>query len=159
MKLRIHGIKNGKHNIELKEDVKNIPYIFPEFFGEIKIKGILTKLNSRFSFIGNATCNAKLVCDISLEEYIEKITAEISVQFVANTDLFFLQKQKNANYNEELAVHEDDEFFDLTEEISDTLNVSLPMKRLSPNCREKEFGEFFPEYSSNKLKENLSDDR
>ena len=55
MKIRIHGITDGKHNIELKDDVINLPDIFPEFFGEVELNGTLIKIKNRFNFNGNTS--------------------------------------------------------------------------------------------------------
>lgn len=157
MKIRVSGIRDGNYEINISENAEKIPYIFPEFFGIIEVNGMLKKVGNRFSFNGSANCNAKLICDISLEEYIEKITADISIQFTANTALYFIQKERNIiEPDEEIAIREDDEFFDLAEEVKDALAVGLPMKRLAPNYRDKSFAEYFPQYSAANQK-NIDD--
>jgi len=158
MKIRVSGIKNGNYEINISENAENIPYISSEFFGTVEVNGTLKKAGNRYSFNGSTHCNAKLICDISLEEYVEKITANISIQFIANTTLYFIQKEKNMiEPDEEIAIHEDDEFFDLTEEVKDALVLGLPMKRLAPNYRDKSFEEYFPQYSTTNRK--IIDDR
>jgi uncharacterized metal-binding protein YceD (DUF177 family) len=160
VKIRIHGIQDGKHQIELKENVKNIPYFFPEFIDEVRVSGFLTKSKNRFNFVGTAKCDAKLICDISSEEFVEEISADIHINFVADTTLFYIQKNSSKE-NEEIVVHEDDEYFDISTEVKDVLAVSIPMKRISPKYRGKTFAEIYPQFSNkieNKNKE-IADER
>ena len=147
MKIRIHGIEDGKHQIELQEDVKNIPYFFPEFVGEVQVSGVLAKSKNRFSFVGTAKCNAKLICDISLEEFVEEISANININFTANTASFFIEKNSTAK-TEEVFIHEDDEYFDISNEVKDVLAISIPMKRISPKYKGKTFAEIYPQHSN-----------
>ena len=153
MKIRIHGIEDGKHKIELKENVKNIPYFFTEFVDDTQITGVLTKSKNRFHFVGTAKCNAKLICDFSLEEFIEEISADIQINFIANTALFYLQKN-NAKETKEIAVHEDDEFFDISTEVKDALAVSIPMKRVAPKYKGKTFADVFPQLANKNENQN-----
>jgi len=155
MKIRIHGIQDGKHQIELKEEVRNIHYIFPEFIGEVQLSGFLTKSKNRFNFIGTAKCNAKLICDISLEEFVNEISADIHINFIADTTLLHFQKNSSKEIIE-IAVHEDDEYFDISAEVKDALAVNIPMKRISPKYKGKTFAEIFPQIT-NKNKEIIDE--
>jgi uncharacterized metal-binding protein YceD (DUF177 family) len=156
MKIRIHGIQDGKHQIELKENVKNIPYLFPEFIDEVQVSGFLTKSKNRFNFTGIVKCNAKLICDISLEEFIEEILANIHINFIANTQLFYFQRN-NTKEIEEIAILEDDEYFDISDEVKDILAVNIPMKLISPKHKGKTFAEIYPQFA--KENENIIDER
>ena len=110
----------------------------PEFFGEIKIEGLLRKYGKRFAFTGTAECKAKLICDLSLEEYEELITSELEISFMADSRLFMMRNEEDAAEADEKIVHEDDEFFDVSELVREQLALKLPMKRIAPKYREKD---------------------
>jgi uncharacterized metal-binding protein YceD (DUF177 family) len=67
--------------------------------------------------------------------------------------------------DEEKAIAEDEKFIDLTDDIREELIVHLPMKRVSPEFRDKSFEDVFPQYSgsdnkkSKKKKDHEIDDR
>lgn len=147
IKIRIHGIEDGLHNISESVPVSEIKDMSPEFFGDIKIEGKLRKIGKRFAITGFAQGTAKLICDLSLEDYEETISTEINVSFIADTVLFNLGKGKTADPSDERVVHEDDEYFDLSEDVKEQLAVELPMKRVSPKYRDKSFEELHPEYA------------
>ena len=158
MKIRIHGIQDGKHQIELTENVKNIPYFSSEFLGEVQLSGFLTKAKNRFNFSGTVKCKAQFFCDISLEEFIEEIVADIHLNFIADTQLFYFQKDSIKEI-EEIAVHEDDEYFDISDEIKDILTVNIPMKKNAPKYKGKTFYDVFPQFANKNKDENFVDER
>lgn len=146
IKVRIHGIKDGLHDIAEDAPVSSIKDMSPEFIGDIHFEGKLRKLGKRFAITGFAECKAKLICDLSLEEYEDVISTEISVSFIADTVLFNLNgKEQEADPKAERVVHEDDEYFDLSSDVKEQLIVELPMKRVSPAFRDKSFEELHPE--------------
>jgi hypothetical protein len=55
--------------------------------------------------------------------------------------MYFMQQKQLGDEFSEIAIHEDDEFYDITTEVKDSLVVSLPMKRVSPEYRGKSFEE------------------
>ncbi len=64
------------------------------------------------------------------------------------------------NYDDpdtERAVHEDDEFFDISDDVREQLTVSIPMKRIAPQYRNKTFADLHPEFSA-EITETISDD-
>ncbi len=144
IKIRIHGIKDGQHDIKLSVPVDEIDEMFPEFFGNIDLEGKLRKIGNRFSFVGQVKCQAKLVCDLSLEEYTELIESDINVSFLADTTLFTLHGDKEVADFEEKIVHEDDEYYDISYEVSEALAVQLPMKRIAPEYRDKNLEDIYP---------------
>ncbi len=154
IKIFIQGLKDGNYDIELKVPVEEVPEINEEYFGNIKIKGKLIKLGKRFTFNGDTECSAKLICDRSLEEYIEEIYAKI--------ELSFIKKDFNNELKEEddvIYYNDDDKFLDITKAIREIFAISLPMKRISPKYRNKSIEEIYPEYAK-KLKESkIIDDR
>jgi len=150
MKIRIHGITDGKHNIKLQKKVKDLPDIFPEFIGEVELNGILTKIQNRFSFIGKAKCEANFICNICLSEYSEVIDAVVEVDFVVNTNMYFVQKDSDIEPID-IAVHENDTHYDITTDVKDFLVLSLPMRCLCYNCKDKTFEEVYMKMKTNDI--------
>ncbi len=148
LKIRIHGVSDGKHKISLSSYAENIPDMFPEFFGEILVEGELTKSARRYKFSGTANCKANLICDISATDYTEEITTKIVLALVVDSTLYFEQKKNIIDYDLEIGLHEDDIFFDISEIVKDELAVSLPMRRISPKYKNRSFSDLYPEYTS-----------
>lgn len=146
IKVRIHGIEDGVHDISEDTPVVKMKDMMPEFFGNVHFEGKLRKLGKRYAITGFAQCTARLICDLSLEDYDEVVSSEISVSFMADTILFNLNGNKEMDPAAERVIHEDDEYFDLSEDIKEQLAVDLPMKRVSPKYRDKSFEEMHPEY-------------
>lgn len=148
IKVRIRGIKDGKYPIAEEMPSSLVEDMPEEFCGNVVFEGNMRKLGKRYTVEGQAHCQAKLLCDLSLEEFYEDITADIAVSFMADTVLFNLHKEGNEDEKAERVVHEDDESFDLTDDIREQLIVNMPMKRIAPQYRGKTFEELHPELSS-----------
>lgn len=148
LQIMVKGIGDGTYNIDTACAVGRLKGIYPEFFGEVTLEGELKVLGSRYTITAKVSCMAKLLCDVSLEDYKEEISAEIEVAYLANTDLYYAQKeQDDDDPGREIIIHEDDKFIDLTDEVTQQLNVSLPMKRVAPKYRDKDLEDIYPEYT------------
>ena len=143
LKIPIQGLKDGNSDISLTSDVSEMGVIFPEFFGKITLTGILNKFGKRYIFKGKAVCNAKLICDRSLEEFSEEITATIDVSYLADTEVFLLQDP--AGDENIYIIREDEPFIDLSVEVCEELALNLPMKRIAPQYRDKELKDILPD--------------
>lgn len=153
IKILIHGIKDGEHDIDLSVPCQEVDGMFPEFFGDIIIRGKLRKLGNRFSVTGEASCNSRLVCDLSLKEYTQEIVVDISASYYANDDLFFLKTDHGEKTDNEVVIREDEKYLDLTEEVSQQLAVGLPMKRIAPDMLDVDFNEIYPALAEGKAEE------
>lgn len=150
----IHGINNGDHQIELSEKLDTVPDLrYKEFFGELKFIGIMKKSGKRFNVIGVAKASARLICDRTLKEYNEEIQIEVNLSYLADTRLYLANKGKVIE-EEENYIHEDDKNLDITYEVLELLELHLPMKRISPEFRNKEIDEIFPEHSARFMQNN-----
>lgn len=156
LKILIKGIKDGEYDIEISSPTEEIEGIFPEFFGNVSFVGKLRILGKRFTVVGKATCNAHLICDLSMEDYIEQIEVEIRSSFLANNELYYSMAgiSEELRESEEHIIHEDDKYIDLTEDIRQELALGLPMKRIAPKYRDKSFDDIYPQYSANKFVES-----
>ena len=144
----IKGLVDGTYPVELVAQVQQIEHIFPEFTGELRITGTLRKYGKRFLFDLTARTSAELLCDVSGEEFTETIVAECSLEYIANTQLTLL-KTEDADREPPFYIRDDEPNIDITEEIRQELAVSVPLKRVSPKYRDKEFMDIFPHYADN----------
>jgi len=151
----IQGLKDGEHQVEMEVPVEEVPEMFGEYFGIINLKGKLKKIGNRFTLFANADCMAKMICDMTLEEFTEKIQVEVNLSFVAENKHDAAGKQPTSESKREASVvgikiSSDGKFADIADEIREIFAVSLPMKRVAPQYRDKNFEEIFPEYDSEK---------
>lgn len=145
LKVFVQGLKDGIHEVELECPASEVPEFFPEFFGDVKVKGKMRILGKRHTIEVVATCPAKLICDITLEEYEEEIKAEINIAYIADEELYNFGAGSDVAAAEERIVHPDVKYIDITEEIREELCVNLPLKRVAPQYRGKELSEIFPD--------------
>ncbi len=142
----IKGLVDGTYPVELVALVQKIEHISPEFTGELTITGTLRKHGKRFLFDLTAEASARLLCDVSGEEFTETIVATSSLEYIANTQLALL-KSEDTDREPPFYIRDDETSIDITEEMRQELAVSVPLKRVSPKYRDKEFTDIFPEYA------------
>lgn len=141
--LAINGLEEGEYPFRIESPAEKIQGLPPEFHGLIKVDGTVRKYGNHYTIDALAIAEATLICDLSLEEYIEEIQAPIHKVFMTNS-----HHQSNKNDDDSLLIiREDDKFIDLTDEVQQEIAVHLPMKRVSPKYREKSFSELHPEHS------------
>jgi len=150
LKILVKGIKDGEYDIDISSPVSEIEGFFPEFFGDVRFRGKLRILGKRYTVEGIAECKAHLVCDLSLEEYTETISVQISSSFYANNELYFSLKGISEELREtpEHIIHEDDKYIDISEDVRQELAIHLPMKRIAPHYRGKSFEDIYPQFSA-----------
>ncbi len=163
----IQGLNDGEHKVDMQVPVEEVPEMFEEYFGEISLKGKLKKIGSRYTLFAVAQCNARMMCDISLEEFIETINVEVNLSFVAESkQTSDSRRQATVKKNEKqepvgVELSADGKYADIAGDIREIFAVNLPMKRVAPEFRDKDFKEIFPEYTSeaNNPKSDLVDER
>jgi len=144
--LFIQGLSDGEHEINMQVPVSDIPEMFEEYFGQINLKGRLKKIGNRFTLFSEADCQAKMICDISLEEFTELIKVEVNLTFIADSKQENRETSKDKDYIYGVKVSADGKYADISGEIREIFAVSLPMKRIAPPFRGKDFKEIHPEY-------------
>lgn len=142
----IQGIKDGEYDINITVAVEEVENMFPEFFGEIEIVGILRKLGNRYTVELKARCYANLVCDMTLTSYVESIETEFKCSYLANTELFWQQNELEQD-DDERVIHEDAKYIDIGNDIREQLAVNLPLKKVAPEFRDKDLEDIYPQYS------------
>jgi uncharacterized metal-binding protein YceD (DUF177 family) len=155
IKIFIQGLKDGEYDIDIESPVSEVPDMFEEFFGNIHVEGKLRKFAGRFTFIAEVECLAKLICDRSLTEFEENIETDIKLSFKADG----YKTNDSVSETEEILFNPDDKYLDITNEIREILIISLPMKRVAPEYRKKDFSEIFPDYTVKKAEVGMIDDR
>lgn len=144
----IRGLENGTHPVNLSTPVDKIPYMFPEFDGNVVFNGEIVKSANKYFIKGVAECSARLVCDRSGEDYSETISAPISLSYIANTDMYLLRRDES-DPEQPYYIHEDDKEIDITDEVRQELAINLPMKRIAPAHRDKDLDDLFPSTVTN----------
>ncbi len=159
IKIFIQGLEDGLHDVRMTEPISEVPDMYEEYFGEIKIEGGLRKLGGRYNLTGEASCMASLTCDLTLEEFDERITVDLNLAFIEG-DNFEDEDEEEKEYDERV-IGAEDKFLDITNDIRELFAVSLPMKKVAPKHRGKDFSDIYPEYSADKDKkdEDEIDDR
>jgi len=153
LKIFIQGIKEGKHEVDLTVPAESIEGISSEYRDKVEVKGILTRYHNRFSLTANVRSTADLICDLSLREYREEISFVYSASFIYDDEKYYEQKSKELNDNEEIAILSDSKYINITVELLQELIVHLPMKRISPDFRDKNFEDIYPEIANGNKKE------
>jgi uncharacterized metal-binding protein YceD (DUF177 family) len=155
LKISILGMEDGDHVIHSSCDAKSIPDMFPEFIGNVTINGTIRKQGKRLILNATASCMSLLICDVSGEEFEQKIEASIVQYFRLDTQIFNLQEE--GENGDEIILRDDEEFIDITEEVRQELAIHLPMKRVSPAYADKSFEALHPELLDKKEENNNGD--
>lgn len=151
IKIDISGMADGEYEFNLKTPLKTVECHFEEFFGEISSHVIVTKLKNRYNVKVHAEAPARMICDRSLKEFEEKITADFELVYKADTKLF-LEAGHNIENDKEILIREDYKYIDISSVVVEHLALKLPMKRVAPEFRDKDIDEIYPEISSDKIK-------
>jgi len=142
IKVLVHGIKEGKNNIDITTAVDKIENLYSEFFGDVHIFGSLSYNADRFHFILNAKAKARLICDISLDEYEEEFIANTSFILKDIGDrLIDIDNESEGNFrisNKEI---------DISKYIAEALALEIPMKKIAPKYRGIDINQIYPEHT------------
>lgn len=144
----LNGLANGNHQIELTGKFKKD--LSKEFNGEVKIIGNLKVLEDKYLFEGEAEAVADLVCDLSLDDFQEKITAPLKIKILKGAE------DEEANDDNTIYLGIEEKKADVTEIILEELLVNLPMKKIAPKYRGKDLKDIYPDLESKKEQETDS---
>jgi len=139
----IQGLQDGTHAVSLQEEVSAIEDLFPEYIGTISIEGTLKKLGNRYTISLHCSATADLVCDRSGEQFSESIETPIVATFLADSTIL-RSKAEEVTSDATIVIRDEDKSLDITQLLRDELGVALPLKRVSPKYKEKEFEELYP---------------
>lgn len=158
LKILISSLRDGSNDISLDCLVEEIDNIFGEFFGTVSFKGVVKKVRDKYAIKGTASCSAKVLCDLSNEEYIEFVETEMELSFIQNSLMANEIELSGADTAlGEHYLHDDVMYLDLTSEVGEALSVALPLKRIAPKYKDKDIREIYPDLDLNK-EETVDDD-
>ena len=148
--LNVQGLSNGKHNIEIS-GIADGEYKSEIIDLDVFIEGTIRVHNDRIILKGKAWSEANLICDLSVEEYRERIEAEIDINIIKGMkEEYRTEKDENTIY-----IGEEEKNANITEIVVQELLVKLPLKKVAPKYKGKDIEEIYPEIKEIK-KEGLS---
>ena len=156
LKISILGMEDGDNAFHSSCDSSEIQDMFTEFNGIVEIEGVIKKQGKRLILHAHASCNTTLTCDISGEDYDQKIEAAIMKHFRIDTQLFDLQTDKEDG--DEILLRDDEEVIDITEEVRQELVIHLPMKKVSPAYADISFETLHPDLLTKEEEKNDGED-
>jgi uncharacterized metal-binding protein YceD (DUF177 family) len=115
---------------------------------------MIKKQGKRLTLNAQASCMSTLTCDLSGEDFEQKIEAPIMKYFRIDSQLFNLQTEEDGD---EILLRDDEEFIDITEEVRQELVIHLPMKRVSPAYADVSFETLHPGLLSKEEEKNDGD--
>jgi uncharacterized metal-binding protein YceD (DUF177 family) len=147
IKLRVIGIEKGEYQQEWLLDGTKFFEEDYEFDGEIEVNtkvhydGLKYKLS--FDFYGEL----ESICDISGEEFLEEIEGEYEVYFkITSTGIQFV------NQEDENLFELDDNIIEIDDLVRQEMILAIPLKRISPKYKDKEFSDLHPELTKDEQK-------
>lgn len=142
----IKYLEEGKNEL----DVVAKPYeieLPKEFGSDIIIGVVVDKFGWQLKISAEVETKLDLVCDYTLEDFKENL--KITVNIICKLDnLSIEEKAIYAELDNFIFYKQDDNNIDIGDMIREELLLAIPMKRISPNYRNKDFVELYPEYSA-----------
>lgn len=154
----IQGMVDGTRTIDLAVTVDEVDGLSSDFVGTVVVEGAISRHGNRFTIAAELRATARLVCDRSLEVYDEAMVVDLDLAVVVDTALALQQQGMELADDDVLAIRDDDKAIDVTDVIRQELVVHLPMRRIAPAYRDKDFDALFPERASTDDATPSSDD-
>ncbi len=159
--LEIVGMRDGVLPIAIVTPVAEVPGLPLEFQVDVSIEGRIIKSGRRYAVEALASAEGVFVCDRSLEEYRETVSAEMHLEFVIDTAL--AARQASGKYDmddeQERGIGEDDRTIDITEDVRQVLTLAIPMQHIAPAYRNVPLEEIYPTLKPSKDAPGPVDDR
>lgn len=144
-------MKNGTHQIDISDEVKDLNWDSKEFVGEVKVVGKLSKVDNRMTLKAKAICNSLLICDWSLEEFEHLVETDFEMEIIESS---VLTNETETEIDEnKTVIQKEEKEIDISQRVYEELALALPMKRVSPKFDGMKFEEVFATYSADANKE------
>lgn len=130
----IQGFKDGEYPVEENCSAEHIEDMPEEYKGLLRVHGKLRKLLNRYIVEAVIEVTAYLQCDLSLEEYTESISTEIRATFMMGVPNHMADEHNNV-----FVISDDSKEIPLDSVIREELVLALPLKRVAPQWRDKEW--------------------
>ncbi|MBO8130927.1 MAG: DUF177 domain-containing protein [Candidatus Marinimicrobia bacterium] len=130
MIIRLNSLKEGYQEITMPVNISEIDIIEEEFIYPVSITLKIEKFKSQINIHGTLHTELDLVCDRCLEHFKYKIDPEFIV-------IFKISPNKKYDMADEIKIISPFENnLDITQDIKDSLLLSIPMKKLChPDCK------------------------
>lgn len=143
LKIRVIGIEKGEYTNEFyfngEEVFDQKEYQFED---EIEVNTHLVFNESQYRLKFEYYGELFLTCDRSAERYLEEIEGEHEVHFkITSEGINFIDKEDEGSFELE------GNSIDITELVKQEMILAVPLKRVSPKYRDKEFSELHPEFT------------
>ncbi len=159
--LDIVGMREGKRSISLSIPASEIPRLSTEFDAKVVIDGRIHKSGRHYVVDAVVTADGLFVCDRSLENFREIITADLHVKFIIDPALAARQRTVQAELDDEQerGIGEDDKSLNITEDVRQVLTVAVPMQHIAPAYRDVPLEEIYPTLKPKNDGQGPMDDR
>ncbi|NQW29456.1 MAG: DUF177 domain-containing protein [Ignavibacteria bacterium] len=150
---------DDKIKIDIVVKAKQIPFLAPEISGDIRVYGKATSSRSNVRLRLTVEASAELICDRSLEEFVEPLTAHLDLEYRIDNHLAAEQRQASIppDTDEVRGIREDESTIDITDDVRQELALLIPMRRVSPKYRDVDLSEINPSYSGRTLNDSIDD--
>lgn len=141
--IQIQGMQDGRAPFDITVPASDIPDFPAEFPSEIRVVGTVTRTGRRFRVDCDVSTTARLICDRSLEEYDEPMRVDLSLVYVIDNEAAVRREPDVVDDDGPIPLREDAKVIDVSDEVRQELVVHLPMRRVSPQYRDKDIAEIF----------------
>lgn len=144
------GLATGSRKVEETFPNSFVPGLPTEYQCDISVSGTIQKLGGRVLIDVAITTDATLICDRSLETYLEPIHAELALECKFDNELALSQREEEVRAEGPKGLFEDAREADISEEIRQELFLALPMKRVAPQHRGLSIEDIHPDVNDRK---------
>lgn len=130
----IQGYKDGEYTVNETCNAQDIAEIAEEFVGTVRVQGTLRKLMQRFILEAEIEATARLVCDVSLEEFEEEMRVPLRATYLLGASDAAADEHNNV-----FVLTDDSKEISLDTIVREELILGLPLKRIAPYWREHEW--------------------
>lgn len=127
----ISTLSDGLHEIDMRPTADELE-IDPEVFSSIAAIIRLDVTDRQILCRIEARADAELVCDRTLEPFIEPVSGQFTTVFTKDAD------EVTSGDDEIVLLDPSASRIDVTEMVRDTILLSVPLRKVAPAAREKE---------------------
>jgi uncharacterized metal-binding protein YceD (DUF177 family) len=130
LSIELARLRPGLNELSLTPSPESLD-IDPELFSDIRISMELDVAKGRIIVRYTTRAEAHLVCDRTARPFVEQVEGQHLVLFTTDDP----SDAEDESYDARVFA-ETDRYLDLTEEVRDTLVLSLPARRVAPGAEE-----------------------
>lgn len=130
----IQGLKDGEYSVHETCNAESITEMPPEYKGVMNLNGKIRKHVNRYIVEAEIEVTAFLHCDLSLEEYKENIKTSFRATFMMGVPI-----NSTDEHNNVFVIADETKEIALDAIVREELILALPLKRVSPQWRNKEW--------------------